>query len=708
MDKTYTFSTFSLKPESDTLLQLHPIPLQQVTVITDNVSEDFCIIGKHETLGETIFNSLLEAGTNRKLKVRLVQDTPTKSRPNTDTADLATKGAAQVRTIYFRKLFGSGILHTKLWLVDRKSAYIGSANSDWRSLTQVKEIGIYIKDCPCLVEDIGKIFDAYWMLGEPNAKVPGVSLPHLTTTINENNPLFVKIDNSVAGVYVTSSPPSLCPDGRTTDFQGIKNVISRATKFIYISVMDYHPLIDVYSKKPKYWGHLDDHLKSAAIDSNVEIRMLISSWTSTRDYANYFLRSLADINGAFPDTKIYIAPPSALDPLLVQTLVGSEMMTPERNLLRTVFENCDLVGLAFEVHDSVKVAKEKDLNDDSPHAEFESSRIATPGFMEIFHYSFCYIGVLTGPYFKYRMYWDLFNAPFSDNADCLRDTTNKLKPVPFFGLAFLISSYFFPLSYALTDEFYFERSVLYRLWYLYPSFFNFRMRMYIGMQLSECVFTMAGLGAYPQVTEPKPGQGPTKEYTTLARIAADPELAKKEKYDFEAIHNIDAWNSDFKPTIRSSMKAWNMTIQYWLAVNVYKRFPIKAYRMPVTFAISSLWHGVYAGYYLCLCSVPTYLPAEDIFNKNLRNNTLPAGVDKVWAFIRYWYKMLHFSYWSMAFNLLYVDRCFRYWSSIYFIPNLLTIAMYAIGFTVFSNKKKDDRKSDEKFADRVDKSTKTE
>ncbi|XP_022187440.1 lysophospholipid acyltransferase 7 [Nilaparvata lugens] len=377
------------------------------------------------------------------------------------------------------------------------------------------------------------------------------------------------------------------------------------------------------------------------------------------------------------------------------------------NLIQMIL-TLKLVGLAFEVHDSVKVAREKDLNDDSPHAEFESSRIATPGFIEIFHYAFCYIGVLTGPYFKYRMYWDLFNAPFSDNADCLRDTTNKLKPVPFFGLAFLISSYFFPLSYALSDEFYFERSVLYRLWYLYPSFFNFRMRMYIGMQLSECVFTMAGLGAYPQITEPKPGQGPTTEYTTLARIVADPEIAKKEKYSFEAIHNIDAWNSDFKPTIRSSMKAWNMTIQYWLAVNVYKRFPIKAYRMPVTFVISSLWHGVYAGYYLCLCSVPTYLPAEDIFNKNWRNNTLPPVVDKVWAFIRYWYKMLHFSYWSMAFNLLYVDRCFRYWASIYFIPNLLTIAMYAIGLTVFTNKKKGDRKSDEKLVDPVGKSTKSE
>lgn len=73
-------------------------------------------------------------------------------------------------------------------------------------------------------------------------------------------------------------------------------------------------------------------------------------------------------------------------------------------------------------------------------------------------------------------------------------------------------------QYALSDEFYDERSVLYRLWYLLPSFFNFRMRMYIGMCLSECVFTMSGLGAYPAITDPRPGQGPTKEYSALARM----------------------------------------------------------------------------------------------------------------------------------------------------------------------------------------------
>lgn len=43
----------------------------------------------------------------------------------------------QVRSLNFGKLMGGGVLHTKFWIVDQRHVYIGSANMDWRSLTQV-------------------------------------------------------------------------------------------------------------------------------------------------------------------------------------------------------------------------------------------------------------------------------------------------------------------------------------------------------------------------------------------------------------------------------------------------------------------------------------------------------------------------------------------------------------------------------------------
>lgn len=43
-----------------------------------------------------------------------------------------------VRKVNFGRLT-NGVLHTKFWIVDRRHVFIGSANMDWRALTQVNE-----------------------------------------------------------------------------------------------------------------------------------------------------------------------------------------------------------------------------------------------------------------------------------------------------------------------------------------------------------------------------------------------------------------------------------------------------------------------------------------------------------------------------------------------------------------------------------------
>jgi lysophospholipid acyltransferase 7 len=82
----------------------------------------------------------------------------------------------------------------------------------------------------------------------------------------------------------------------------------------------------------------------------------------------------------------------------------------------------------------------------------------------------------------------------------------------------------FMFQYAETEEFYNERSLFYRIWYITPTFFIFRMRIYVGMVLSECVCTMAGLGAYPEFTEPSSGHGPTKAFNKLKEMCVSIEV----------------------------------------------------------------------------------------------------------------------------------------------------------------------------------------
>lgn len=61
-----------------------------------------------------------------------------------------------------------------------------------------------------------------------------------------------------------------------------------------------------------------------------------------------------------------------------------------------------------------------------------------------------------------------------------------------------------------------------------------------------------------------------------------------------------------------------MTVQWWLVVNVHRRFPVKPLRTVVTMLISAFWHGVHSGYYLSMLTVPYILLAEDAIKKKLR------------------------------------------------------------------------------------------
>lgn len=41
-------------------------------------------------------------------------------------------------TLLLSNWWGTGIVHCKVWISDNKDIYIGSANNDWKSLTQVQ------------------------------------------------------------------------------------------------------------------------------------------------------------------------------------------------------------------------------------------------------------------------------------------------------------------------------------------------------------------------------------------------------------------------------------------------------------------------------------------------------------------------------------------------------------------------------------------
>jgi len=251
--------------------------------------------------GEQIFQQLSDVVKDGKVKVRIAQNQPRPDLASGDTDYLKSIGAA-VKNLDFSKLMGAGVLHTKLWLIDQKHFYVGSANFDWRSLTQVKELGVMVTDCPCLAKDMHKIWQVYWDLGDQET-IPDTWPERYSTQINKDSPLKLSQPNMT--IYLGSSPPPFCPDGRDTDLDAILSAIKNADKFVYIAVMDYFPTT-IYQPTTKFWPFIDDALREAAISRGVKVRLLASHWDHTRPSMIRYMASLASLSGDDPHVDIQV------------------------------------------------------------------------------------------------------------------------------------------------------------------------------------------------------------------------------------------------------------------------------------------------------------------------------------------------------------------------------------------------------------------
>ncbi|XP_048351239.1 5'-3' exonuclease PLD3 isoform X3 [Sphaerodactylus townsendi] len=160
------------------------------------------------------------------------------------------------------------------------------------SAIQVKELGIAVYNCSCLAQDLGKLFEVYWALGWPNATIPSPWPANFSTPYNKEAPLGLKLNGTDAAVYLSSSPPALCATGRTGDLEALLSVIDRAQKFVYVAVMSYLPIME-FSHGRRFWPVIDDHLRKAAYERRIRVRLLVGCWKHSKATMFPFLRSLA-------------------------------------------------------------------------------------------------------------------------------------------------------------------------------------------------------------------------------------------------------------------------------------------------------------------------------------------------------------------------------------------------------------------------------
>jgi phospholipase D3/4 len=245
--------------------------------------------------------SALQAAATRGVEIRILQSAgfPSEKQggtPNAESAALAAKFPASVavRTLNMSQWYGDGIQHSKYMIVDGANLLLGSSNfCDWRSLSQVKELGLLVTDAPALALDLGAFFADCWAVAalDPDADpallrvladpetlhertvpcwspllpaapaAPGIAcvspLPASAVAPSTRAaplalPLATNGSQAAARVYVSCSPAAFCGHGggqagraplsvRTGDEEALVRTITGARTRVSIAVMDFVP-----------------------------------------------------------------------------------------------------------------------------------------------------------------------------------------------------------------------------------------------------------------------------------------------------------------------------------------------------------------------------------------------------------------------------------------------------------------------------------
>ncbi|XP_063713173.1 lysophospholipid acyltransferase 7-like [Symsagittifera roscoffensis] len=358
-----------------------------------------------------------------------------------------------------------------------------------------------------------------------------------------------------------------------------------------------------------------------------------------------------------------------------------------------------MISAVFDHRDAVynKRLISQDVVDDE--IRLKSVKMPEYNMLDLFHYSFCFMGLFTGPIFTYRTYYDFVHQRFTPKkSDKIPEILHRLK---FFIVIIPLFLFFsrYKSAYLHTEEFA-ETTVFFKIAYMFPLFTMFRLRMYFGWLLAEVCFVIAGFGAYPKWSEPKPGKGPTKkayEIYSLSTSVTDgigstggSEAERKEEereteYSFETVRNMDVVGVETMLTMQDGVRCWNMCVQWWLVQYTFKECPIKSMRKPATFFVSALWHGVRSGYFLSFMCVPLLNFSAVIFEKAfMKNETIQKSrvVSAIVTVISWVLTNQYWNYLNMAFYLLSGAQTLKFWSQIYFLYHGIAITIILCNYVV--------------------------
>ena len=292
--------------------------------------------------GRALYDALGRAA-GRGVKIRILDC------PASNPTDQADEGAllrarvpehVEIRSVDMNAWYGSGIMHEKIWVVDALHVYLGSANMDWKSLTQVKEIGVVVEHAPDVAAEVSRYFETWWKFAgispadesltvtvfdstnQVERKVPAWSMivgddarianpldrEELRTVYGLKNRQPVRFGDEDGAVVISGAPREVCVGARTHDEDLLVDTILDATSRVSISVMDFAPvslyrgewdtsthryMVDGHVASPIWWPALVNALLQVVTTRQVHARLLVSEWAHTSPFIASYLDALA-------------------------------------------------------------------------------------------------------------------------------------------------------------------------------------------------------------------------------------------------------------------------------------------------------------------------------------------------------------------------------------------------------------------------------
>ncbi len=236
-----------------------------------------------------VVNALLKVA-QRGVKIRIILDGSFYKQSAPAIKPLMNQPNIQIRVIPMGQIAG-GIMHAKYLVVDHSNVYVGSANFDWKALSQVHEIGARVRN-ERLAATILHVFNLDWALCKKKSITQNQWLlfkKYNFNPVTSERPIILQHNNKNLMIHVAFSPKVTLPMGLDWEQQQFVRLLDNAQHQVLMQVLTYSP--DAGYGRKGYWSQMDNAIRRAA-GRGVKVKLIVSNWSLKYPMINY-IKSLS-------------------------------------------------------------------------------------------------------------------------------------------------------------------------------------------------------------------------------------------------------------------------------------------------------------------------------------------------------------------------------------------------------------------------------